>query len=170
MRSNFPNPVTLRRTWANEAMVRHFASTGELPFFQQIDSVDSPRIGIQGQQCVLLGSNSYIGLATHPSAIAASVKATEEFGVGTTGSRLLNGTYSLHVTLEQQIAEWLGREDAVVFTTAMTTRDSIVSTLRTVRVRHRRIGCTRWTRGSPGEVHCDHAGQGSTMRCRRPRP
>jgi 8-amino-7-oxononanoate synthase len=103
------------------AMVRHFAARGELPFFQQIDAVDSPRIDIQGHRCVLLGSNSYIGLSTHPTVVAASVKATEDFGVGTTGSRLLNGTYSLHVTLEQRIAEWLGREDAVVFTTGYQT-------------------------------------------------
>ena len=103
------------------AMVRHFASTGELPFFQRIDAVASPRIDVQGHHCVLLGSNSYIGLSTHPSVIAASVKATQEFGVGTTGSRLLNGTDSLHVTLEQQIAKWLGREDAVVFTTGYQT-------------------------------------------------
>lgn len=103
------------------AMVRHFAATGELPFFQRIDSVTPPRIDVQGHNCVLLGSNSYIGLSTHPRVIAASVKATEEFGVGTTGSRLLNGTYRLHVALEQQIAEWLGREDAVVFTTGYQT-------------------------------------------------
>jgi 8-amino-7-oxononanoate synthase len=103
------------------AMVRHFAATGELPFFQRIDSVKSPRIDVQGHDCVLLGSNSYIGLSTHPGVIAASVKATEEFGVGTTGSRLLNGTYRLHVALEQQIAKWLGREDAVVFTTGYQT-------------------------------------------------
>ena len=49
-------------------------------------------------------------LSKHPDVIAASVKATEDFGAGTTGSRLLNGTYSLHVALEQQIATWLGRE------------------------------------------------------------
>jgi 8-amino-7-oxononanoate synthase len=103
------------------AMVRHFAARGELPFFQQIDAVDSPRIDMQGRSCVLLGSNSYIGLSTHPTVVAASVKATEDFGVGTTGSRLLNGTYSLHVTLEKQIAKWLGHEDAVVFTTGYQT-------------------------------------------------
>lgn len=103
------------------AMVRHFASTGQLPFFQQIDSVDSPRVGIRGRQCLLLGSNSYIGLATHPNVIAASVKATEDFGTGTTGSRLLNGTYSLHVSLERQIASWLGHEEALVFTTGYQT-------------------------------------------------
>ncbi len=103
------------------ALVRHFASKGQLPFFQQIEYVDSPRVGVRGRSCVLLGSNSYIGLSTHPSVIAAAVKATEEFGTGTTGSRLLNGTYSLHVALEQQIAGWLKREDAVVFTTGYQT-------------------------------------------------
>src|SRR6478736_4362664 len=103
------------------AMVRHFASTGQLPFFQQIDSVTPPTVSVAGRECVLLGSNSYIGLSKHPDVIAASVKATEDFGSGTTGSRLLNGTYSLHVALEQQIARGLGREGAVVFTTGYQT-------------------------------------------------
>lgn len=103
------------------AMVRHFASTGQLPFFQEIESVASPRVTVGGHECLLLGSNSYIGLSTHPSVIAASVKAAEEFGTGTTGSRLLNGTYSLHVALEQQISSWLGHEEALVFTTGYQT-------------------------------------------------
>jgi 8-amino-7-oxononanoate synthase len=103
------------------AMVRHFASTGQLPFFQQIDSVATPRVGVRGRQCVLLGSNSYIGLSTHPRVMDASVRATREFGTGTTGSRLLNGTYSVHVSLEHQIANWLGHEDALVFTTGYQT-------------------------------------------------
>jgi 8-amino-7-oxononanoate synthase len=103
------------------AMVRHFDSTGQLPFFQQIDYVDSPRVSVRGRECLLLGSNSYIGLSTHPTVVSASVKATEDFGTGTTGSRLLNGTYRLHVELEHQIADWLGHDQALVFTTGYQT-------------------------------------------------
>ena len=103
------------------AMARHFASIGKNPFFQPIDSVNPPRVGLRGNECVLLGSNSYIGLSTHPKVTAAAIRATQEFGVGTTGSRLLNGTYSLHIALEQQIANWLGRDDALVFTTGYQT-------------------------------------------------
>lgn len=110
-------------------LVRHFASTGQLPFFQQIDSVDTPRVGIRGRQCVLLGSNSYIGLSTHPDVVAAAVEATNEFGTGTTGSRLLNGTYRLHVALEQQIAAWLGHEEALVFTTGYQTNVGTIQAL-----------------------------------------
>lgn len=110
-------------------LVRHFSSTGQLPFFQQIDSVDTPRVGVHGRECVLLGSNSYIGLSTHPDVVAAAVAATAEFGVGTTGSRLLNGTYSLHVALEQQIAEWLGHEEALVFTTGYQTNVGTIQAL-----------------------------------------
>src|SRR6476620_5422701 len=83
-------------------LLRHFDSTGQLPFFQQIDAVDTPFVEVHGRKCVLLGSNSYIGLSTHPDVVAASVEATKEFGTGTTGSRLINGTYSLHVALELQ--------------------------------------------------------------------
>ena len=103
------------------AMARHFSSIGQMPFFQEISSVNPPHVGVRGRQCVLLGSNSYIGLSTHPDVIAAAVRATEEFGTGTTGSRLLNGTYSLHVALEKKIADWLGHDDAVVFTTGYQT-------------------------------------------------
>lgn len=110
-------------------LVRHFAAKGQLPFFQQIDSVDMPRVGVQGRQCVLLGSNSYIGLSTHPDVVAAAVEATREFGTGTTGSRLLNGTYSLHVALEKQIAEWLGHEEALVFTTGYQTNVGTIQAL-----------------------------------------
>ena len=103
------------------ALARHFGSLGKNPFFQPIDSVDPPRVGVRGTECVLLGSNSYIGLSTHPDVTAAAIRATQEFGVGTTGSRLLNGTYSLHVALEKQIADWLGHDDALVFTTGYQT-------------------------------------------------
>jgi 8-amino-7-oxononanoate synthase len=111
------------------AMARHFSSIGQMPFFQEISSVDPPRVGVRGRQCVLLGSNSYIGLSTHPDVIAASTRATEEFGTGTTGSRLLNGTYSLHVALEKKIANWLGHDDAVVFTTGYQTNVGTIAGL-----------------------------------------
>lgn len=110
-------------------LVRYFAARGQLPFFQQIDSVDMPRVGVHGRECVLLGSNSYIGLSTHPDVVAAAVDATREFGTGTTGSRLLNGTYSLHVALERQIADWLGHEEALVFTTGYQTNVGTIQAL-----------------------------------------
>lgn len=111
------------------ALMRHFADKGQMPFFQQIDSIDAPMVGIRGRECVLLGSNSYIGLSTHPDVIAKSVEATKEFGTGTTGSRLLNGTYRLHVALEEQIAAWLGHEQALVFTTGYQTNVGTIQAL-----------------------------------------
>ncbi|MCX2715524.1 aminotransferase class I/II-fold pyridoxal phosphate-dependent enzyme [Mycolicibacterium sp. J2] len=110
-------------------LVRHFGAKGQLPFFQQIDSVNPPRVGVRGRECVLLGSNSYIGLSTHPDVIAKAAEATREFGTGTTGSRLLNGTYRLHVDLEEQIARWLGKEQALVFTTGYQTNVGTIQAL-----------------------------------------
>lgn len=110
-------------------LLRHFDSLGQLPFFQQIDAVDTPLVEVRGHECVLLGSNSYIGLSTHPDVIAASVQATQEFGTGTTGSRLLNGTYRLHVALERQIAGWLGKDAALVFTTGYQTNVGTIQAL-----------------------------------------
>lgn len=103
------------------AMARHFSALGQNPFFQEISSVTPPRVGVRGRQCVLLGSNSYIGLSTHPDVVAAAARATTDFGTGTTGSRLLNGTYSLHVALEQKLAGWLDQDAALVFTTGYQT-------------------------------------------------
>jgi 8-amino-7-oxononanoate synthase len=103
------------------AMMRYFREVGQLPFFRRIDAVDAPRVNVEGSDCVLLGSNSYVGLATHPEVVAASVKATQDFGVGTTGSRLLNGTYRMHTEIERSLADWMGKEDAVLFTTGYQT-------------------------------------------------
>ena len=70
-----------------------------------------------GRQVVMLGSNNYLGLTTDPRVRAAAIAAVDRYGTGVTGSRLLNGTLALHRELEELLADWVGQESALVFTT-----------------------------------------------------
>ena len=80
---------------------------GADPFNVQFDSVVSPTEGrIDGRSVILLGTNNYLGLTFDEEAIAASVKAVQERGTGTTGSRIANGSFEAHVELEQALAKF----------------------------------------------------------------
>src|SRR4026207_1776150 len=82
------------------------------------DQIISPtRALIDGRETILAGTNNYMGITFDPECIAAGKSALEEFGTGTTGSRIANGTYHLHRQLETDLATFLGREHCIVFTT-----------------------------------------------------
>lgn len=82
------------------------------------DKIISPtRAMIQGRETILAGTNNYMGITFDPTCIAAGQKALEDFGTGTTGSRVANGNYSLHVALEQELAKFLNKQHCIVFTT-----------------------------------------------------
>ena len=88
-----------------------------LPYFRALESPAAPVVEMEGAERIMLGSNNYLGLTGDPRVMAAAHEALDEFGTGLTGSRLLNGTTRLHLELEREIAEWMGTEDAIVFTT-----------------------------------------------------
>jgi 8-amino-7-oxononanoate synthase len=88
-----------------------------LPYFRLLTSEAGPLVEMEGRETIMLGSNNYLGLTGDPRVKAAARDALDRYGTALTGSRLLNGTIPLHVELEHQIAEWMGTEDAVVFTT-----------------------------------------------------
>ena len=82
------------------------------------DRMLSPtRAIIDGRETILAGTNNYMGITFDPDCIAAGKKALDEFGTGTTGSRIANGTFALHTELEREIADFLGRKHCIVFTT-----------------------------------------------------
>src|SRR6185295_17434125 len=82
------------------------------------DRVLSPtRAIINGRETILAGTNNYMGITFEPECIAAGQKALAEFGTGTTGSRIANGSYSIHKELESEFARFLGRKHCIVFTT-----------------------------------------------------
>jgi len=99
------------------------------PFFQPLDRNDGPEAEIYGRRVLMLGSNNYLGLTRHPRVIKAAQDAIAEHGTSLTGSRLLNGTTHLHEKLEGRIAEFLGAEAALVFTTGYQTNLGVISSL-----------------------------------------
>ena len=100
-----------------------------LPYFRTLESPAGPVVEMEGAERIMLGSNNYLGLTDDPRVIAGARDALDQYGTGLTGSRLLNGTTGLHLELEREIAEWMGTEDALVFTTG---HQANVGTLGTI--------------------------------------
>lgn len=89
----------------------------------------SGTINLDGREVVLLGSNNYLGLSTHPEVIAAAVAATQEFGTGSSGSRLISGNSELYTTLETNLAQTKRTEAALVFSSGYAANTSIIPVL-----------------------------------------
>jgi 8-amino-7-oxononanoate synthase len=90
---------------------------GALPYFHVLEGPTLPVVEMEGQRRIMLGSNNYLGLTGDERVKQGARDALEQYGTGLTGSRFLNGTIDLHVRLENALAEWMGTEDAIVFTT-----------------------------------------------------
>ena len=88
-----------------------------LPYFRRLESPAAPVVEMEGAERIMLGSNNYLGLTGDPRVMQGARDALERYGTGLTGSRLLNGTIDLHLELERELAEWMGTEEAIVFTT-----------------------------------------------------
>jgi 8-amino-7-oxononanoate synthase len=87
------------------------------------DRMISPtRAIIEGRETILAGTNNYMGITFDPDCIAAGKKALDEFGTGTTGSRIANGSFALHADLEREFATFLDRKHCIVFTTGYQAR------------------------------------------------
>jgi 8-amino-7-oxononanoate synthase len=99
------------------ALMRAAREHGLLPYFREVESAALPIMQMEGAPRIMLGSNNYLGLTADPRVIQGARDALERYGTGLTGSRLLNGTTPLHLELERELAEWMGTEDAIVFTT-----------------------------------------------------
>src|SRR5918912_968539 len=88
-----------------------------LPYFRRLESPAAPVVEMEGARRIMLGSNNYLGLRAGPRVQQAARDALDRYGTGLTGSRLLNGTIDLHLQLEAELAEWMGTDEALVFTT-----------------------------------------------------
>jgi len=100
------------------------------PFDVRFDKVLSPTEALLGgRRVLLLGTNNYLGLTFDPACVEASMRALEEAGTGTTGSRIANGTYSDHALLERRIAEFFGKRSAMIFSTGYQANLGLISTL-----------------------------------------
>ncbi len=100
-----------------------------LPYFHLLTSPAMPVVEMEGAQRIMLGSNNYLGLTGDERVLAGAQDALHRYGTGLTGSRLLNGTIPLHLELERELAEWMGSEDALVFTTGHQTNLGTLGTI-----------------------------------------
>ncbi len=99
------------------------------PYFKALESRQDKEVIMEGKRRIMLGSNNYLGLTTHPDMIAAGIQAMEQFGTGCSGSRFLNGTLTMHLELERELAEFLRKEDVVTFSTGFQSNLGIISAL-----------------------------------------
>ena len=104
-------------------------ATGLYPYFRPISESEDTEVIIEGQRRIMLGSNNYLGLTHHPKVLEAARDALERYGSGCTGSRFLNGTLDLHLQLEAALAEFLGKEDCIVFSTGYNANVGLISGL-----------------------------------------
>ena len=100
---------------------------GVYPYFRCIESEQDTEVIMNGRRVLMFGSNSYLGLTNHPRVIAAAIEATRRYGTGCAGSRFLNGTIDLHLQLEHELAQLVGKEDAMVYSTGFQVNLGVVS-------------------------------------------
>lgn len=100
-------------------MAKDAIAQGLYPYFLPLDENEGTEVVYQGNRLIMCGSNNYLGLTTHPRLKEAAKQAIERYGTSCTGSRFLNGSLSLHHQLEHELAEWVGKEAALVFSTGM---------------------------------------------------
>jgi len=102
---------------------------GFYPFFRTIESEQDTVVKIGGKDVLMFGSNSYLGLTSHPALKEASKKAIDKYGSGCAGSRFLNGTLDLHLELEEKLARFVGKEGALVFSTGFQVNLGVISSI-----------------------------------------
>src|SRR4051794_31967766 len=117
------------RTHSRKEQLEAAKEADLLPYFRLIESEAGPVMEVEGHETVMLGSNNYLGLTGDPRVKQAARDALETYGTGLTGSRFLNGTTPLHAELERSIAEWMGTEEALVFTTGYQANIGCIGTI-----------------------------------------
>lgn len=100
---------------------------GVYPYFRCIESEQDTEVVMGGRKVLMFGSNSYLGLTNHPKVIEAAIEATKKYGTGCAGSRFLNGTLDLHLELEKELAEFVGKEEAIIYSTGFQVNLGVVS-------------------------------------------
>ncbi len=115
----------------NYTEARDAIDRGVYPYFIPLDENEGTEVIYHGHRLIMCGSNNYLGLTTHPRVIEAATQALKRFGTSCTGSRFLNGTLALHEQLEHELARWVSKEAALVFSTGMQTNLGTVSSIIT---------------------------------------
>lgn len=109
--------------------VKEARASGIYPYFIPLDENEGTEVIFEGRHIIMCGSNNYLGLTTHPKVREAAIEATKRYGTSCTGSRFLNGNLTLHEKLEEELADWVGKEAALVFSTGMQVNLGTISAL-----------------------------------------
>ena len=119
----------LKRRCAQYRAPQEAQAKGIYPYYKPIESEQSTVVKIQGRDVLMFGSNSYLGLSNDPRLKEAAIEAVRKYGTSCSGSRFLNGTLDIHVTLEEKLARLVGKEAAVCFSTGFQVNLGVVSAL-----------------------------------------
>lgn len=117
----------LREKLARFDVPQQIKAKGLFPYFREIEGEQDTQVMINGRKVLMFGSNSYMGITNHPKVKQAAIEAIEKYGTGCAGSRFLNGTLDVHVALEKRLAEFVGKEDAVSFSTGFQVNQGVLS-------------------------------------------
>ena len=109
--------------------IRELVDRGIYPYFHELESKQDIEVMMEGKRRIMLGSNNYLGLTVNEDVINAGVQAMLQYGTGCSGSRCLNGTLDLHNKLERELADFLGTEDCVTFSTGFQSNLGIISAI-----------------------------------------
>ncbi len=102
-------------------------AAGIYPYFRVIESDQDTEVIINGKKVLMFGSNAYLGLTNHPKVKEAAINAIKKYGSGMAGSRFLNGTLDIHIDLERKLANFMGKDDAIVFSTGFNVNQGVIS-------------------------------------------
>src|SRR5256714_2963655 len=117
------------RTHERVELLRAAREADVMPYFRLLEGEAGPVVEMEGAERVMLGSNNYLGLTRDPRVKDAARRALDAYGTALTGSRFLNGTIPMHLELERELADWMGTEDALAFTTGYQANVGCLSTL-----------------------------------------
>lgn len=119
----------LQQKLARYTLPQEVKAKGVYPYFREIDSAQDTEVMMDGKKVLMFGSNSYMGLTYDRRIIDAAIAATKKYGTGCAGSRFLNGTLDIHVQLEHELAEFVGKDEALVYSTGFSVNEGVVSCL-----------------------------------------
>lgn len=108
---------------------REAQEMGVYPFFTPFEDSEGTVVTYNGREIIMIGSNNYLGLTTHPRVRQAAIDAVEKYGTSCTGSRFMNGTLALHHELEERLAAFVGKEKCLVFSTGYQTNLGTISAI-----------------------------------------
>ncbi len=115
----------------NYTQAKEAIAGGFYPYFIALDENEGTEVEFEGKKLIMCGSNNYLGLTTHPKVKQAALDAVKRYGTSCTGSRFLNGTLALHEQLEHELAEFVGKQEALIFSTGMQVNLGTISSLLT---------------------------------------